>query len=114
MIEEQFRFVAEGLALAIEALVVLILAWGAARAAFGLARVSLKGEDILKEGRSVWLSFAVLIVLALEFALAADIIRTAIAPTWDAVGKLAAIAGIRTALNLFLMRDIEGQAEKKA
>ena len=44
----------------------------------------------------------------LEFALAADLIRTAIAvPTWAGVGQLAAIAAIRTALNYFLERDIE-------
>jgi uncharacterized membrane protein len=47
------------------------------------------------------------IVLALEFALAADIVRTAIAPTWDDIGRLGAIALIRTALNYFLERDME-------
>jgi len=57
--------------------------------------------------REVWTRFAGWIVLALEFALAADIVRTAIAPTWDDIGRLAAIAVIRTGLNLFLERDIE-------
>ncbi len=36
--------------------------------------------------RKVWVHFARWIVLALEFALAADIVRTAIAPTWDDIG----------------------------
>jgi uncharacterized membrane protein len=57
--------------------------------------------------RAVWTGFAAWIVLALEFALAADIARTAIAPTWDDIGRLAAIAVIRTALNYFLERDLE-------
>ena len=57
--------------------------------------------------REVWVGFAVWIILALEFALAADIARTAIAPTWDDIGRLAAIAVIRTALNYFLERDLE-------
>ena len=35
---------------------------------------------------------------------------TAISPTWDDVGKLAAIAAIRTALNFFLEKDIEKYA----
>ncbi len=48
-----------------------------------------------------WLS------LALEFELAADILRTAVAPTWDEIGKLAAIAALRTLLNHFLQREIE-------
>ena len=57
--------------------------------------------------REVWTKFAMWIVLALEFALAADIVRTAIAPTWDDIGRLGAIALIRTALNYFLERDME-------
>lgn len=57
--------------------------------------------------REVWTKFAMWIVLALEFALAADIVRTAIAPTWDDIGRLGAIALIRTALNYFLEKDME-------
>ena len=57
--------------------------------------------------RQVWTRFARWIILALEFALAADIARTAIAPTWDDIGQLAAIAVICTALNYFLERDLE-------
>jgi len=34
--------------------------------------------------------------LALEFELGADILRTAIAPTWSEIGQLAAIAAVRT------------------
>lgn len=59
-----------------------------------------KEEIRLKLGR--WLA------LSLEFALAADILRTAVAPTWDEIGKLAAIAVLRTALNFFLQREIDG------
>lgn len=59
-----------------------------------------KEEIRLKLGR--WLA------LSLEFALAADILRTAVAPSWDEIGKLAAIAVLRTALNFFLQREIDG------
>ena len=58
------------------------------------------------EGRQIWLRFATWILLALEFALAADILRTAVAPTWDDISKLAVIATIRTMLNYFLAKDI--------
>jgi len=57
-------------------------------------------------GRAIWLKFATWILLALEFALAADIVRTAVAPTWNDIWKLAVIAVIRTMLNYFLARDI--------
>ena len=63
-----------------------------------------KEEIRLKLGR--WLA------LSLEFTLAADILRTAVAPTWDEIGKLAAIAVLRTALNFFLQREID-QAEAR-
>jgi len=46
------------------------------------------------------------LALGLEFALAADILRTAVAPTWREIGQLAAIAVLRTALNFFLEREI--------
>ncbi|UPY37418.1 DUF1622 domain-containing protein [Sediminicoccus sp. KRV36] len=48
--------------------------------------------------------------LALEFQLAADIVGTAISPDWDQIGKLAAVAAIRTFLNYFLQRELAGEA----
>ncbi len=47
------------------------------------------------------------LALGLEFQLAGDILRTAIAPSFAQIGQLAAIATIRTALNFFLSREIE-------
>lgn len=52
------------------------------------------------------LTLARYLALALEFQLGADILSTAIAPSWDQIGKLAAIAVIRTGLNYFLMREM--------
>lgn len=46
------------------------------------------------------------LALGLEFQLAGDVLRTAIAPTYQEIGKLAAIAAIRTLLNFFLAREI--------
>jgi len=63
--------------------------------------------------RAIWLRFAGWIILALEFALGADIIRTAIAPTWPDIGELAAISTIRIALGLFLERDMESALAKE-
>jgi uncharacterized membrane protein len=56
--------------------------------------------------RSAWLRYAHWLVAGLTFQLGADIVETSIAPTWDDVGRLAAIAGIRTFLNYFLERDV--------
>lgn len=54
------------------------------------------------------------LALALEFLLAADIVATAVTPTWEAIGLLGAIAGIRTFLNYFLRQEVrELEAEKQ-
>lgn len=52
------------------------------------------------------LTLARFLALALEFQLGADILSTAIAPSWTQIGKLGAIAIIRTALNYFLSREM--------
>ncbi|MCH9736297.1 MAG: DUF1622 domain-containing protein [Actinomycetia bacterium] len=55
---------------------------------------------------AVRLSLARFLVLGLEFQLAADVLRTAISPSFEEIGKLAAIATIRTVLNYFLNHEI--------
>jgi uncharacterized membrane protein len=113
MIEEIFQEVASGVALALEAMVVLIIAGAAVKAIIRLAPLVFH-DDLLVEARhDIWMRFATAIILALEFTLAADIIRSAVAPSWDAIGRLGAIATIRIALNFFLARDIEALAEAK-
>jgi uncharacterized membrane protein len=114
MIEEIFREVAADVALAIEAATVLIVSIGATEALLKTVKLVVAGGLSNEGRREIWLRFAIWILLALEFALAADIIRTAIAPTWDDIGKLAAIAVIRTGLNFFLAKDIDSYAEKRA
>jgi uncharacterized membrane protein len=51
------------------------------------------------------------LALGIEFQLAADILKTAVSPSWTDIEQLAAIAGIRTVLNYFLAREIEKAAE---
>jgi uncharacterized membrane protein len=51
--------------------------------------------------------------LALEFQLASDILSTAVAPSWDEIGKLGATAVIRTTLNYFLSREIQEYRERE-
>jgi uncharacterized membrane protein len=55
------------------------------------------------------------LALGLEFQLAADLLRTAVSPTFQEIAKLACVAAIRTALNYFLSREIReerAQVEK--
>ncbi len=61
----------------------------------------------LESYNRIRLTLARFLALALEFQLGADILSTAIAPTWTQIGKLGAIAVIRTALNYFLTREMQ-------
>jgi uncharacterized membrane protein len=56
--------------------------------------------------REIRLTFSRYLSLALEFQLAADIVSTTIAPTYDDLATLAIVATIRTGLNFFLSREI--------
>ncbi len=112
--EELVRSATEWVALAVEAAAVLVIALAAAEAAAQTAAVFFARPprpDAAKEG--VRLRLARWLAVALEFTLAADILRTAIAPFWEEIGKLAAIAALRTLLNYFLQREIETAARQE-
>ena len=63
---------------------------------------------------AIRLTLARYLALALEFQLGADILSTAISPTWEQLGKLGAIAVIRTALNYFLSREMRDERHEGA
>lgn len=98
-------------ALAVELLAVACVAIGSLEAVGDVFRHLRQRRPSLSSRRDIWLRFAGWILISLEFALGADVVRTAIAPSWDDVGKLGAIAAIRTALSFFLSRDIETAIE---
>lgn len=61
----------------------------------------------------VRLELGVALALSLEFLLAADIVATAVSPSWNSVGKLAAISAIRTFLNFFLEREVKELTQER-
>ena len=112
--EELMRRAAFDLALLTEAAAVAIIAVAVVVAIWGTLRAAVTRHD-LHPWADVRLNLWRYLALALEFLLAADVVRTAVAPTWEDIGKLAAIAVIRTGLNFFLHRDIqEAQESRKA
>lgn len=107
-VEVQVRSYVEWLRLLVEALGAVVIAAGLVLVVLSLARHLWSGG-----GRSftpIRLAFARYLTLALELQLAADILSTAVAPTWDRIGKLAAIAVIRTTLNYFLSKEIKEES----
>lgn len=104
-LEKHVQACVEWLRLFVEALGALVIAAGVLVVVVGLVR-----HALAQRGASfspIRLAFARYLTLALELQLAADILSTSVAPTWDRIGKLAAIAVIRTALNYFLSKEIQ-------
>ena len=52
------------------------------------------------------------LALGIEFQLGSDILGTAVSPTIEEVGLLAAIVVIRTVLNYFLSKELEREREE--
>ena len=102
------------MALAVEAVAVLLIACGALQAFVTTISHVSGGVNPAGWRHDVFVRFGVWLLLGLQFALAADIVRSVIAPTWSDIGKLGAIAVIRTFLNYFLERDIEVADRVKA
>lgn len=92
------------LRLIVETTGALIIGLGIVIAGYQFVRILIPPQ--LETFNRVRLTLARFLALALEFQLGADILSTAIAPSWDQIGKLGAIAVIRTALNYFLMREM--------
>ncbi len=96
----------------IDAMALIVIVIGSVQVAIagiGALLTSRGGRD----GREVWLRYGRWLVAGLTFQLAADIIETSIAPDWQDIGKLAAIAAIRTFLNFFLERDLAEMRERE-
>ena len=103
--KELFTVASEHAILVVDALALVIIVFAALEAFIKGIRAMfspLTGQ----ERRDIWLRFARWLVAALTFQLAADIIESAITESWEAVGRLAAVALIRTFLDYFLERDM--------
>jgi uncharacterized membrane protein len=105
--QEILREIAASIALGVETGAALIIGYGAIEAIYGSIRAIAERKSKAGQRKDVWLRFGIWLLLGLEFELAADIVRTAISPTWADIGQLAAIGVIRTFLNFFLEKDME-------
>jgi uncharacterized membrane protein len=106
-VEELLKRIPATISIGVEVAAALIIGYGAIEAVWGSILAIVKGRSKAGQRKDIWLRFGVWLLLGLEFELAADIVRTAIAPTWTDIGQLAAIGVIRTFLNHFLEKDLE-------
>lgn len=112
--EEWLYLVAKHIEILINAMALIIVAAGSVEAFVTGLLAAFSGRSSSPRVRTVWTRYGRWLVAGLTFQLAADIVGTAIAPTWEEIGKLGAIAAIRTALNYFLERDLAELGEHEA
>jgi uncharacterized membrane protein len=93
---------------AIDAIALLVIVVGTAEMSVNVVRAAIKPLG-RQEARKVWLRYSRWLVAALTFQLAADIVETSVTTSWQTIGRLGAIAVIRTFLNYFLEHDVEQQ-----
>lgn len=111
--QDSVREAVDWIVLVIESLGALIIAIGVLIALALLVRALARPTDPGSFTR-VRLVLGSYLVLGLEFQLAADILKTAVAPTFTEIGQLAAIAAIRTLLNYFLTKEIASEKAELA
>ena len=103
--KEWLIFASEQAIVIFNAMALVVIAIGTVEAFFiGLGLIFTSRDS--HERNDVWLRFGRWLVAGLTFQLAADIIETSITTDWNAIGRIAAIAVIRTFLNFFLERDL--------
>ena len=110
--EHTIVWLVQWLKLGIETIGALLIAIGVVVAVVSLVRQFI--GHTANEFTATRLKLARYLALALEFQLGADILSTAIAPSWDQIGKLAAIAVIRTGLNYFLFEEMKAERKTQA
>ncbi len=104
--EEMVRSIALHLSLVVEALAALVIGIALVQLVIRYIPTRLSKDHHL-DTATLRVKFGSSLTLSLELLLAADILQTAVAPTWDDIGKLAAIAAIRTILNYFLEKELK-------
>ena len=97
---------------AVEILAALIIGAAVFQVLFSYANSFVKANYAISK-EAIRIQFGSSVAVALELMLGADVLATAVAPSWDELGKLAAIAVIRTALNYFLERELSHIREVK-
>lgn len=106
----QAKDIIEWLARGVEFAAALIIGIAAVEATLKALRLFVVRTEPAEAKNEVRLTLGRWLAVGLEFELAADILRTAITPTWRDIEQLVAIAALRTALNYFLEREIREES----
>ena len=112
MLREWLVRLTENAIVIIDTIAFLVIAYGTIEIVYKAVTLQIKSAST-QEKRAVWLDYARWLVAGLTFQLAADIVETSISTSWEAIGRLGAIAVIRTFLEFFLGRDVNEVRERQ-
>ncbi len=112
--KEWLTVIAANVITIIHVMALVTVAFGTVQAFLRSFRAMLRPSARANHFDSAYVQYARWLVAGLTFQLAADIIETAFAPSWDEIGRLAAISVIRTFVNFFLERDMAAVEKREA
>jgi uncharacterized membrane protein len=110
-VEDLIKILTQYLARFVELMAALIVIYSSVQAVVAYLKNMLSRHTDIVPKIDIRLSLGRSLAIALELLLGADILKTAIAPTWNEIGQLTAIATLRTGLNYFLERELKQSKE---
>lgn len=95
--------------LTVSGLGAVVVVWGVfeAVAAFVVQKFVTDKKDAVSKSEAIRQRLGAHLLLGLEIFIAADIISSAVSPSWEKVGILASIVGVRTVLSYFLRMEVK-------
>lgn len=105
---DKFHIIINAVIFALNIVGALITLWGIILSlADFLKKEIMHRKDAVVLNESIRIKLGSYLVLALEFFIASDIVKTIITPTWQSLGILGVIVIIRTILTHFLTKDLK-------
>jgi len=105
---DPFHMVINYIGLGLNAIGALITVWGIGISFVDFIKKEIvRSDDRIGANETIRLKLGSYLILALEFFIASDIVKTVVTPSWEGLGILGAIVVIRTVLSFFLTQDIK-------
>jgi len=105
---DMFHSVINSISFALNIIGALITIWGIVISLLEFLKKEItRRKEAIQLNEAIRIKLGSYLVLALEFFIAGDIVKTIITPSWQSLGILGAIVVIRTILSYFLTKDLK-------
>ena len=105
--------ICELLILAMSTVAVLVLICGVIKATVKFVKNEVSHADKASVLRTIKNELGAYVLFSLEILIAADIVESIIKPTFEDIGKLAALVVIRTVISYFVGKEIDQEIESR-